>query len=859
MGNKLNFDGIFGKNFLKTPTSRVDSFIKKAKELKKHLKDLARIQKEEISGFDPKTPEGIKKSTQAEKEAIATKKAFNTLVKQEFALRTKLRQAQNGELKTTVALRQEINKLNKETKQEINLGKQKVSSLKRTEIELMKNRQAYASLTKAERENTRAGANLLKTIQRQDKAVKKLRATMGQHQAEVGNYSKRFRNLASSMAGAIGLTAGITGIIRLFRSGINIVAEFGRVNSKLSAILQVSKKDMIELTAQQKVLGANSAFSAVRIGQLQVQLAKLGFSMKDIEAATPAMVAFSEATGEDLAEAGAVAASTLRAFGLEATEAGNVASTMALSFVKSGLDLEKFKESMKLVAPIARVANIDLETTTALLGELANNGLAGSRAGIGLKNIISKLANENSKLSKELGFTVKNSDDLIEAFKLLKTSNIDLTEATELTDERSKAAFLTMIDGIESVEKLREAIEGNEQAMLDMAETAKDNLGGDLDKLKSAWEGLLLRMEDGESVFRKVVQALISLINNIGTVVKVLAPAIIAFTTYKIAVRAASIATNLAVKANRLYRISQIAMSRGLKSTIKRMKLLNKVTKANVFIAVTTAIVALVVALKAWTSELTVAEKIQKDLLDIEKEAEKATKSQITNLEILIEVAKDENVEKEKRIEAIEKLNEISPEYLGNLTLENIATEEGVGLLKSYTDELIRAAEVKALRTKIDQLALQALNSENSALSENSDAVSTALELMGGAGLLLMQERQVVNRENNTKAIKQEEAALVAKLVQMAKEGKLALDELGGNASKGLEDEIESEGLIFLKRKQLSEARKAINNATTISSIRNSQKRVEQLQKELDVLVGAKEDAKELNGLQLLQKKIKRN
>ena len=58
---------------------------------------------------------------------------------------------------------------------------------------------------------------------------------------------------------------------------------------------------------------------------------------------------------------------------------------MAKSFSSSGLDLEKFKESMKLVAPIARAANIDLETTTALLSSLADAGLNGSIAGTGLK------------------------------------------------------------------------------------------------------------------------------------------------------------------------------------------------------------------------------------------------------------------------------------------------------------------------------------------------------------------------------------------------------------------------------------------------------------------------------------------
>lgn len=46
------------------------------------------------------------------------------------------------------------------------------------------------------------------------------------------------------------------------------------------------------------------------------------------------------------------------------------------------------------------------------------------------------------------------------------------------------------------------------------------------------------------------------------------------------------------------------------------------------------------------------------------------------NWNFFYQLAKDESIIKEKRKEAIERLNEISPEYLGNLSLENIQTKE---------------------------------------------------------------------------------------------------------------------------------------------------------------------------------------
>ena len=80
---------------------------------------------------------------------------------------------------------------------------------------------------------------------------------------------------------------------------------------------------------------------------------------------------------------------------------------MAASFTSSALNLDRFTESMKFVAPVARAAGFSLEETTAILGNLANNGIAGSIAGNGLKNILLRLADANSKLSQKLGGTVQ--------------------------------------------------------------------------------------------------------------------------------------------------------------------------------------------------------------------------------------------------------------------------------------------------------------------------------------------------------------------------------------------------------------------------------------------------------------------
>jgi TP901 family phage tail tape measure protein len=327
----------------------------------------------------------------------------------------------------------------------------------------------------------------------------------------VQGLGSKFANLGSTIAGAFGVTAGIAGFVSIMRNAIGITTNFEAQMSKVKAVTGATAKEMYELNNSAKALGASTKFTATEVGQLQEEFGKLGFTTKEILAATDGTLALAAAAGTTLSDAASVAGSTIRGFGLDASEAGRVADVMALAFSKSALDIEDFRESMKLVAPIAAAANIDLETTTALLARLSDVGLKGSIAGTGLKNLLSKLSDTSSVLSQELGFTVKNSNDLFRAFKQLEGGNIDLTAATELTDERSKAAFLSLIKGIDTVQELKTALDGAAGSAKVMADIMQDNFKGAVDELSSAWEGLVLQLISTEEA-EKAVRALSEMI-----------------------------------------------------------------------------------------------------------------------------------------------------------------------------------------------------------------------------------------------------------------------------------------------------------------------------------------------------------
>lgn len=337
-----------------------------------------------------------------------------------------------------------------------------------------------------------------KKLEAQLKKVKEESTKYANSQKEVNKSQKEggltsaglSQSLLGVASGAALVYKGISLLKEQLSLAVKSTMEFETAMKEVQAISRAGTKELEALTENANRLGATTEKTAVDIAKLQKELGKLGFNTTEILASTDAIVDLSTATGEDLAGSATVAAATLRAFGLEAVEMRRVVDVMAGSFVRSGLDLEKFRESMKLVAPIARATNIDVETTTAALSKLADAGLSGSLAGTALRNLFSNMADPTSDLANRLGFTVKNSDDLIVAFKKLRDEGVGLAEAVQLVDVRARPAFFTLLNQVDAVEQLSLEYRILDGEANDIANTMRDTLANDIEIANSAFDAL---------------------------------------------------------------------------------------------------------------------------------------------------------------------------------------------------------------------------------------------------------------------------------------------------------------------------------------------------------------------------------
>ncbi|MFC7345956.1 phage tail tape measure protein [Chryseobacterium zhengzhouense] len=105
-------------------------------------------------------------------------------------------------------------------------------------------------------------------------------------------------------------------------------------------------------------------------------------------------------------------------------------------------------------------------------------------------------------------------------------------------------------------------------------------------------------------------------------------------------------------------------------------------------------------AMMLMSNETDNATKSQNSLNNIQAEATKNTIREKEELYAYLRVAKNDKLSKDEREAAIRRINKISPEYLGNLTLEKIKTNEAADAVRAYVRELDKKAMAEALFSK---------------------------------------------------------------------------------------------------------------------------------------------------------------
>ena len=191
-----------------------------------------------------------------------------------------------------------------------------------------------------------------------------------------------------------------------------------------------------------------------------------------------------------------------------------------------------------------------------------------------------------------------------------------------------------------------------------------------------------------------------------------------------IATSIATAKTWLLDAAKKAYAVTTKLLTGQIKIATVAQRVFNAVVKANPIAILITVLAAAGAALIAFASSTKEASREQEILKEIQEDVIAGMANEQAEMESLVAIAKDETQTRHARTKAIQKLNEISPEYLGNIKLETINTKEATAAIDAYTDSLESQARAKILQERLSEAVAKKMEAEEATLMDATRGMS---------------------------------------------------------------------------------------------------------------------------------------
>lgn len=244
-----------------------------------------------------------------------------------------------------------------------------------------------------------------------------------------------------------------------------------------------------------------------------------------------------------------------------------------------------------------------------------------------------------------------------------------------------------------------------------MQEVLADSLQGKISNLSDAFDLMLSQIgESNEGILKGGVDAARVLLENYEKIGKVLVGLVTTYGTYKTVLASVRLYEKAALLATQIK--EYMAMGRALGFATANQVAFNTAAKANIYVALASAVVGLGAAIFSFN-------KKQEEAIRTTGEATRVYNEEAKELENLFSVMKNETASREKKQEALDKLNSKYGEYLDNQLKETDSVEN---LTKAYNRLTASITE--------KYLAEQKAMITGTAQSEYNDAESSLLGLI---------------------------------------------------------------------------------------------------------------------------------
>jgi TP901 family phage tail tape measure protein len=553
--------------------------------------------------------------------------------------------------------------------------------------------------------------------------------------------------------GAIGASviASLTGITLTARKCVDEFAQMQEAESQVRKYTGMTSEQVADLNEEFKKMDTRTARE--RLNELAGDAGRLGITMKKdvlefVEAANMIDVALGEDLGQD----------AIKNIGKLADMFGDSERSMKENMLAIGSAVNEVAQNSSAAEPylvefsarmggVAKQAKLSITDVMGFASALDQNMLRSEMASTALQGLILKLYQEPAKYAKIARMDVKQFTTLMETdaneavlqflASLGKLGGMDKMAPVLKEMKLSGAEAAGVISALASnVEKVRKEQETANQAFIDGTSITNEynvqntTVQAELDKAKKRFKEI--RIELGErllpvmkymvSTGSLTVKGLVEVVSMFSEYKNFILTAIIAITAYNTAAKLQWFWLNKVKTETGEYIIIQklkqywdkavaastwlyIAATSALTGKTRQaglaMQAFFKILALNPFASIATVVIAVASALYLFSRRASEARRAQLLMNDVVNEAKSNITAEQTEIESLLKIAKDETISKGERLKAIKKLNDISPEYLGSLKLETIATDDAKKSVDKYIQSLLAMAEIESVKSRL--------------------------------------------------------------------------------------------------------------------------------------------------------------
>lgn len=305
-----------------------------------------------------------------------------------------------------------------------------------------------------------------------------------------------------NLAGGLGVGAAFAGVGAAMGDAVRKSMEFEKSMSSLSSLTGLVGEDLDFLKGQAINLGATTTQTASQVADafrlIGSQMPQLLESKEALAAVTKDAITLAEASGMEVPEAAKALTGALNQMGAGAEYSGSYINILAAASQKGSADIQYLNKAVEKSGGMASTTGVKFNELVAAIETIAPKVTEASEAGTQLRNVLLVL---DTNADKNLRPSVVG---LGKALENLAAKQWDAGQMAKVFGRESVNAALALTSGLDTYKDLETAITGTNTAT-EQAKTNTDNLAGSVTALGSAWEGLVLTVNQSNGVLKNCV------------------------------------------------------------------------------------------------------------------------------------------------------------------------------------------------------------------------------------------------------------------------------------------------------------------------------------------------------------------